>query len=114
MRKVICTLSFDTEKFEPYQIIKVRDENGVITELLREEIPIEKYTLAELRKIDQCNAALRNHSMTEMTEEEIEFMLHPTGGTKSEDEKVTEDELQRLAGFKVEKTVTYYDDLHNK
>jgi hypothetical protein len=96
-------------------VISMLAEDGKVTELAivplsRESQTLEKYTAADCRKIDQCNAALEQHDLLAMTEEENDWMLDPTGLRWKPVIKTSPEEFERLAGFTVEKTIKYHDD----
>ena len=60
-----------------------------------------KYTIEQLQAIDQVNNVLENNNQPLMTDEEIEHLLYPFG----KEQKVDTEDLQALAGFRVEKTI---------
>jgi hypothetical protein len=117
MRKITNQLGLDDFTFSPMIMIRMLEEDGTITELAKidpfnkqTKLP-SKYTLEDWRKIEQCNKLLVDRGLSEMTEEENDWMIDPTGlrwkpliDTKPED-------LERLSGFVVEKTIKYFDDL---
>ena len=51
-----------------------------------------------------CNRVLKEHNMSEMSEEEVKCMLTPVLNAT---DKLSSEEFQQLAGFTVEKTITY-------
>lgn len=66
-----------------------------------------KYTLEQFNTINEVNAVLIKHNLPKLTEEEADFMLQIAPTPRDE-------EIQRLAGFKVKKEITYFDDLASK
>ena len=114
MRKVLYTIGIDKETFTPFLLIKLRDEDGTVTELFKEEFVAKdtKYTAEQQAKINQVNTLLGINGKSPMTEEECDWMLDPNAYKAYMDAEIQEDELQRLAGFKVERKITYFDDYH--
>ena len=110
MRKILYTLAIDNKTFEPLTVIRMREEDGTIVELLNEGFHSGKYTPEQRAKIDQVNALLTAKDHPPLTEEECDWMLVPTSH-KTQTTDPAEDELQRLAGFKVEKKITYFADV---
>ena len=114
MRKVTYTIEFNNETFVPYLVIKMLGENGKITELFREEITAQlnsKYTPEQQAKINQVNNVMIATGNGVLTEEECDWMLDPNSFKAYMEEDLEEEKLQRLAGFKVEKKITYFDDV---
>lgn len=112
MRKIILIKELDRETFQPIITIKQKHEDGTISTLFTETLewtPPSKYTKEQQEQIDSCNKVLLSKGMETLTEEEIEYMLDPSGINKrlSELEKEMSDPetLQRMAGFKVEKKI---------
>jgi hypothetical protein len=110
MRKFILHNALNPENFN--QIVKLveKTDNDEIVTIHEEEIASvlkSKYTKEQQAKIDQCNRILENKGLDLLTEEEIEFMLDPTGVNKrlaNLDKNMDDIEsLQRMAGFRVEK-----------
>ena len=114
MRKIILTLEADPTTFEPTIILRQKHEDGNVTIIHSETVkPHPKYNEQELKKINTCNTILEDKGLEALTEEEIEFMLDPTGIGKrlnNLEEQITDTEtLQRMAGFKVEKKIVPLD-----
>lgn len=111
MRKIIYNKHVDPTTFLPTMQIILKDKDGNITTLCNE--PMEwvqsKYSPEELKKINLCNEHLAKNGHELMTDEEISYMLDPTGISKLADTVKTKEDLQKLAGFKVEKTIVYID-----
>lgn len=119
MRKIICHTVMNPKSFQPETKVLQQTDGGEVITLFHaatEAAPknkLSKYTLAEQNRIRFCNKVLADKGQDELTEEEIEFMLDPGYGQKriSALDKEMEDPevLQRLAGFKVEKTIKLID-----
>jgi hypothetical protein len=113
MRKIIYHTLMNPETFQPYAKVIQKTADGEIIVLFNEplENAVSKYTLEEQSKIDFCNKVLVNNGQEHLVEDEIEFMLDPSGIAQRLDSlaKGMEDPevLQRMAGFSVEKTVSY-------
>ena len=60
-----------------------------------------QHSAEQLRAIVEVNDVLRQHGQPEMTDEEIEHLLYPFG----RETKLNTEDLQHLAGFRVEKTI---------
>ena len=117
MRKIVYNIGLDRETYAPYLIIKMRDEDGTVTELFKEEITQEtdnKYTPEQQAKINQVNMLLGMNGQSPMTEEECDFMIDPHSYKAYMNAELEEEKLQRLAGFKVEKKITYFNDFHEE
>lgn len=113
MRKIIYNKHVNPTTFMPTMQILLKDVDGNIVTLCDEPLvykPAEtKYSPEELQKINICNEYLAKNGHELMTEEEISYMLDPTGLSKVDDTVKTIEDLQKLAGFKVEKTIVYLD-----
>jgi hypothetical protein len=113
MRKIIYHTLMNPETFQPYAKVVQKIADGRIVVLSNEplENAVSKYTLEEQSKIDFCNKVLVNNGQEHLVEDEIEFMLDPSGIAQRLDSLAKEMEdpevLQRMAGFSVEKTVSY-------
>ena len=113
MRKVTYTIEFNNETFVPYIVIKMLGEDGKVTELFREEITAQlnsKYTPEQQAKINQVNNVMIATGNGVLTEEECDWMLDPNSFKAYMEEDLEEEKLQRLAGFKVEKKITYFNN----
>jgi hypothetical protein len=116
MRKIILHTALNPANFnEIVKLIEKTDEGEIVT-IHEEEIawtPAPKYTKEQQEKIDRCNRILENKEMDTLTEEEIEFMLDPTGVNRRldnlEKHMANTETLQRMAGFKVEKKIVPLD-----
>ena len=102
----------DPNTFEPSEGCKIRNDDGTVFTVFNR--PLEKDDLEyqgkrfkpdELLQIKKINQGLATNGMESMTLEEVEFMLH----WNSMPDPKTPDELQRLSGFVVEKTIKYLD-----
>ena len=60
-----------------------------------------RYTAEQLKTISEVNSVLEQNTQSLMTDEEIEHLLYPFG----KETKIETEDLQALAGFKVEKYV---------
>ena len=114
MRKIIYNKHINPTTFKPIMQIILKDVDGNIITLCDEPFklflePEPKYSPEELEKINICNEYLAKNGHELMTEEEISYMLDPTGLSKLDDAVGTIEDLQKLAGFKVEKTIVYLD-----
>ena len=117
MRKIVYGIDFDKERFAPFLQIKMREEDGTVSVLFREEMVSEidsKYTPEQQAKINQVNQLLGMNGNPPMTEEECDWMLDPKSYKAYMDAEIQEEELQRLAGFKVEKKITYFNDISHE
>ena len=114
MRRIMYGIDLDKETYSPYLVIKLRDEEGNINVLFREEFRTtdSKYTPEQQAKINQINNLLEMNGGHPLSEDEADWMLDPAHFKAYLNEKLDEEELQRLAGFKVEKKITYFDDMH--
>ena len=114
MRKIIYNKHVNPTTFMPIMQIFLKDVDGNIITLCDEPLkPMaakeSKYSPEELVKINICNEYLAKNGHELMSEEEISYMLDPTGLSKVDDTVKTIEDLQKLAGFKVEKTIVYLD-----
>lgn len=107
MRKILIQRTVDIESFIPSIQVIMKDENGKNSIISSVSYKRTKYTAEQQNNIDFCNNALREKGLAEMTEQEIEYMLDPMGFSAIEAKITTTEELQQLAGFKVEKTIVY-------
>ena len=60
----------------------------------------------EMEKIISTNAALSQYAHEVLSQEEAEFLIYPLGKMLTK-EDYSEEELQKLAGFRVEKKIIY-------
>lgn len=110
MRKIIFKHIIDPKSFRPVVELLEKREDEVVS-LYRKELEVvkEKYTKEEKEKIETCNSILKEKNLPELTEEEIEYMLDPSGINKRlknlEKQMNDAESLQKLAGFKVEKRI---------
>ena len=108
MRKIIPWITLNHETFEPDLLLIVKDQNGNLIDKIKVGpiTPYKKcnYTSEELHKIEMCNRVLKEHNMSEMSEEEVKCILTPVLNATDE---LSSEEFQQLAGFTVEKTITY-------
>jgi hypothetical protein len=104
MRKIVSTIRFDEATFQPILTIKMNND-GVSSELFSGKLEVGKYTAEETAKINLYNKALIDNDLPLMTVEEEEWAL----GKHLKKPDPTTEELERLAGFKVEKKIIYLD-----
>lgn len=105
MRKIVRKIALDPETFTPVLKIMLND-NGNVIELFSGDAPIYKYTAEEREQIIAINRALVDCDMPEMTEEEADWSV---GMHLKNIPEPTTEELERLAGYRVEKTIVYLD-----
>jgi hypothetical protein len=60
-----------------------------------------RYTAEQLKTISEVNSVLEQNLQPLMTDEEVEHLLYPFG----KETKIGTEDLQHLAGFKVEKKI---------
>ena len=108
MRKITEYINFDKTTFgETLDIWMLED--GVKTLLSTIKLEKPKYTPAQLLTINRFNKALADNDLPVMTEEEADWAVGMYLTPTDKDVNTTEEELQRLAGYKVEKKITYLD-----
>lgn len=121
MRKVVCTMSIDTDTFAPILQVKMIPSEGMPAEVLLKEpmkaikpAPMiyrnKEYSVEEYEKIELCNKALIDNNYSELTTDEADFMLSRSDIMKAlsnyTNADIPPDDLQALAGFKVKKIIT--------
>ncbi len=72
----------------------------------RKDNPYRGYTKEQLEVIQTVNRVLEHNNQPTMTIEEVENLLFPFG----KDRKIEAEDLQALAGFKVEKKIIALDE----
>lgn len=114
MRKFILNNYVDPISFMYKVKLVEKTEDEVIT--IFDEVWVSspsKYTPEQLEKINFCNEILAKENKEPLSEEEIEFMLDPTGIDKRleniEKQMSNRETLQKMAGFKVEKKIIPLD-----
>lgn len=111
MRKIALIKRIVPESFEVMiELREKMDDGSVVVHNAKPLQPVtSKYTREQQDLIDQCNHMLAEKGMDPLTGEESDYMLDPSGIKKRLDEIEKEMEhpenLQRLAGFKVEKRI---------
>ena len=105
MRKLTTVVGMNELTFQPILKILMRD-NSVTTELYSGELKTSKYTAEEKAKIDMINKALSDNNLPLMTDEEQDWAV---GMHLKNIPDPTTEELERLAGYKVEKKIVYLD-----
>lgn len=113
MRKFYIAPSYEENTFRPMAEVRYIDEDGKSKLLDRSVLePVEfkylgkEFTEQDIKKINQINALLEKSNMPLMTLEEAEWLCFDP---IKKDKNTQPEEIQRLAGFKVEKTITYLD-----
>lgn len=115
MRKIVLIKEMDPLSFIIKLTLKEKLDDGSVITIFSEplEISKSKYSKEQLEKIDQCNKILLSKGLPELSEEEADYMLDPSGIDKRldslEQEMKNPETLQRLAGFKVEKKIIPLD-----
>jgi len=71
----------------------------------RKDNPYRGYTREQLEVIQTTNCVLEHNNQPAMTIEEVEHLLFPFGKAQ----KIDDEDLQALAGFKVEKKIVPLD-----
>ena len=104
MRKLVSVIGFDEATFQPTLTIKMNND-GVSSELFAGKLEVGNYTAEETAKINLYNKALIDNDLPLMTVEEEEWAV----GKHLKKPDPTTEELERLAGYKVEKKITYLD-----
>lgn len=112
MRKIKYAVSINPTSFQPIAKCKVKFDTGEMVTLFERELEAVRYEYLgknfseeEFGKITAINTALEEKGMIPMTLEEADYMLNWNKIPEVKDP----DEIQRLAGFKVEKVITYLD-----
>jgi hypothetical protein len=116
MRKIVQTTHIDLASFQVstliYEVLGKGKRDILFDEPL-EAKETSRYTPEEQETIDLCNKILADSGKSELSEEEIDYMLDPIGLKKlGDDERYNidnQENLQKLAGFKVEKKVISLD-----
>jgi hypothetical protein len=107
MRKITEYINFDKSTFGETLLDIWMLEGGAKTLLSSCTLETHKFTPAQLLTINRFNKALIDNDLPVMTEEEANWAVGKH--LISRDVNTTEEELQRLAGYKVEKKITYLD-----
>jgi hypothetical protein len=100
MRKINIGGVLDPLTFAVTVQIRVRNEDSTISKLTT---IVDKYPTEHQDIVLVVNDCFTSTNMSPLTKEEIFFLLNPTIST----EEPNEDEIQTLAGFKVEKKIIY-------
>lgn len=118
MRKFGHQMAMDSVTFAPKHLLYLMNDETANYEVIASENvrwkPKEKYTQKQLDIIEFVNSTLMSRNEPLLTDEEITHMLDPTGAWDSFadlGEKIqTPADLQRLAGFTVEKKIIRHND----
>jgi len=102
MRKINTTKVLNPSSYEPAIAIYVINEDGSKEQFLANDH--QQYTPAQMHLINRINTTFTKNGKPVLSEEEINYLLRS-------DELVepNEEELQKLAGFTVEKKIIYND-----
>lgn len=107
MRKIRLHTTVNADTFAPISMIVIKNEDGTKTVFKKErefEPRMLKYTDEQIATIKSINLLLKENNQAEMTPEEMDWAADPGAYIKRTNE-MTEEELQALAGFKVEKII---------
>lgn len=110
MRKIANIIGY-TDNFEKISSLIIKNTDSTVTKYdisnLVPEIDVNgsTYSDAELIKIHNMNRILSCHGLPIMTKEESDYFVDPLNNKQKLN--TTEQDLQKLAGFNVEKIVTY-------
>lgn len=106
MRKILLQHALKPDTFEPTLSIVVKNEDGTKIvykkTLTVESDPLSKYTEAQRTIINNINAMLKENDQPLMTTEEMDWAADPYGQIAISTQ-TTEEDLQALSGFRVEK-----------
>ena len=108
MRKIKPWIVLDPLTFTPVVYFVVKDQDGTLIEKIKAGLITsydtsftlsKEYTPEELDniKIEMCNQTLKEKNMSEMTDEEVEYML--TTPWLNRTDNLTPVEFQQLAGI---------------
>lgn len=97
----------DTSSFDWTNDWIVTKENDQLKEFSapKKDNPYRKYTREQQEVIQTVNHVLEHNDQLAMSVEEAEHLIYPFG----KDQRVETEDLQALAGFKVEKKITSID-----
>jgi hypothetical protein len=87
--------------FENTWIIVKEEDKVEEFKARRIQYPYKNYSAQQIEAICEVNHVLEENEQPSMTDEEIEHLLYPFG----KEQKVDAEDLQALAGFRVEKTI---------
>lgn len=111
MRKIKYTTMINAETFGPIAICKMKLDNGELVTIFEKELGVENYTYLgknytrdEVEQIEFINEEISKLGMIPLSIEEADYMLNWNKLPEIEDSE----SIQRLAGFKVEKVITYF------
>jgi hypothetical protein len=100
MRKIHTGAILDTETWLPRIQVIVLNEDG--TKEIFTNTYDEKYPPEQAAIINRINNAFTKHNQLLLTDEEIEYLFRETKVVEP-----SEEDLQKLAGFTVEKKIIY-------
>ena len=108
---------FNTETFNIELLVK--NEDGSVSSLVinyESSVSKYKYNLEEKEKIHKVNHTLAKNNLYTMTEEEMEHYIYPAGRLigSGDGNELSEIEIQKLAGFTVEKKIVYDKPIESK
>jgi hypothetical protein len=106
MRKITLNPRFGSNglnyvDFENTWIIVKSADNVEEFKAGRYQFQFSNYTVEQIKAIFEVNNVLKQNNQPLMTNGEIEHLLYPFG----KEQKVATEDLQALAGFRVEKTI---------
>jgi len=100
MRKINTEVVLHPDTFNPVFRVFVVNEDGSKEKFAHELV--EKYTPEQSVMIGRVNATFIKNGQDMLTEDEINYLIR-----KPEVDEPTEQDLQKLAGFTVEKKIIY-------
>ena len=111
-RTVVSSITYDKSTFKPVMTVMIKqpgETTGTVLGSIELDATRPKYTHEQLEKISKANTLLVETGMDVMSELETEMFVEPFGPQLKHLEEEMEDpeKLARLAGYKVEKKVTY-------
>lgn len=110
MRKICLQTVLNASTFAPTSILVIKNEDGTKTVFKKvhefDNGPLSKYTAEQRMEITKINYLLKENNQPEMTPEEMDWAIEgPFGHWNKRASETTEEDLQALAGFKVEKSI---------
>lgn len=112
MRKLSMITSYDNETFIQNFKAVLKDESGTTTVLVEREI-LPEFTVSEFNEkqlniINMFNKLLVDQNQAEMTLDEKRYLIDPAGFYLKDRPGIENtNNIQALAGFKVEKVISY-------
>lgn len=114
MRKICLQTVLNASTFAPTSILVIKNEDGTKTVFKKvhefDNGPLSKYTAEQRMEIAKINHLLSENNQPEMTSEEMDWAIEgPFGHWNKRAKETTEEELQLLSGYRVEKRIIYTD-----